>query len=541
MFLDYYGFREQPFGVTPDPRFLYFGPTHREALASLLCAIETKRGFSAMVAEPGMGKTSLLFHLLESLRGSARTAFVFQTDGESKELLRGLLADLGIKTRGKGIAAMHNDLNNALVEEMRAGRKTVVIIDEAQNLDESALESVRLLSNFETANEKLMHIVLAGQPKLAEKLASRDLLQLRQRVSTLIRLEPFQPEETAEYIQHRLRAAGYQGPAIFSPEALELIANVSKGLPRNISSMCFQALSIGFAMQVKTIGPEILREVIADLDFTSKPKPKLPVAGQSAAFTQPVAAPSGGSWRGKWPARLHAASNSAQRLLDYESSILARRRGGTGVSLMASILLVLIVSAGLVVFSDPASKLSSTSAGQFSTRIVNAILSSRDPESDFLPPQPGALKPPSPPELKPTSDETAADQPAASTNDAQPTTEAEHNDADNTESNRQPTPAAALNSAANGEKTIAAHYGYAAPQHVEEYQYRGPSSVQIPRKENLFQFALERFGKSNWTIVEEICKANPQIRGPYDILSRGQRVRIPANIDISASSNRDTR
>src|SRR6516162_7036781 len=150
---------------------------------------------------------------------------------------------------------------------------------------------------------------------------------------------------------------------------------------------------------------EILREVVADLDFTAKPKPKLQVAGQSTAFAHPVDAPSSDSWRAKWPAQLHAASNSAQRLLDYESLISARRAGNGNLAVMASILLVLIVAAALVVFSDLASKLSSTSAGRFSTGIVNAILSSRDPGSDFLPPQLGALKPPSPPELKTTSDE----------------------------------------------------------------------------------------------------------------------------------------
>ena len=284
---------------------------------------------------------------------------------------------------------------------------------------------------------------------------------------------------------------------------------------------------------------EILREVVADLDLTAKPKPKLQVAGQSTAIAHPVAAPSSGSWRAKWPARLHAASNSAQRLLDYESLISARRAGNGNLAVMASILLVLIVAAALVVFSDPASKLSSTSAGRFSTGIVNAILSSRDPDSDFLPPQLGALNPPSPPELKTTSDEMAAEQSAASTAD-QPNTEAEDNDADNnsTEADRQPTPAAApsLNIAPTGEKTVAAHHGYAARQHVEEYQYRGPSSVHVQRKENLFQFALERFGRSNWTIVEEICKANPTIRGPYDILSRDQWVRIPTGIETPASS-----
>jgi general secretion pathway protein A len=145
MFLEYYQLREQPFGVTPDPRFLYFGPSHREALASLMYSIESKRGFSAMVAEPGMGKTTLLFRLLETLRGTARTAFLFQLEGDSRDLLRSVLADLGINSQSQDLASLHDALNTALLEEMRAGRQVVVVLDEAQNLDEKSLESVRLL------------------------------------------------------------------------------------------------------------------------------------------------------------------------------------------------------------------------------------------------------------------------------------------------------------------------------------------------------------------------------------------------------------
>src|SRR5579864_755849 len=270
MFLEFYKLREQPFGVTPDPRFLYFGTTHREALASLLYAVETKRGFSALVADPGMGKTSLLFRMLESLRNSARTAFLFQTEGDSHELLRNLLHDLGIKAPSHDPGAMHEALNEGLLQELNAGRHVVVVIDEAQNLDEKVLETVRLLSNFETSTQKLMHIVLAGQPGLAAKLSDKGMTQLRQRVSTILRLEPFRRDDTAKYIEHRLRAAGHQGPSIFTADALDMIARISQGIPRNINSMCFQALSIGFATQSKQIGTEILHEVASDLDFAPR-------------------------------------------------------------------------------------------------------------------------------------------------------------------------------------------------------------------------------------------------------------------------------
>src|SRR5262249_24033678 len=267
LFVDYYGLREQPFGVTPDPRFLYLGEGHREALAALFYGIESGRGFSALAAEPGMGKTSLLMRLLESMQESARTAFLFQTDGGSREFLHALLHDLGIVPRGKDLASTHEALNETLLAELDAGRRVIVVIDEAQNLSEKTLESVRLLSNFETPEAKLMHIILAGQPKLSEKLAKPSLTQLRQRVSNVIQLKPFRSDETSEYIKHRLRTAGLKGQLPFSSDALLLIARSSKGIPRNINNICFQALSLGFATQRQAIGTDVIREVLADLEI----------------------------------------------------------------------------------------------------------------------------------------------------------------------------------------------------------------------------------------------------------------------------------
>jgi len=170
MFLDFYKLKEEPFGVTPDPRFLYMGPKHREALASLLYGTESNRGFLAMIAEPGMGKTSLLHEFLSQYRDKARTAFVFRTDCDSREFIHHALLDLGIDVAGMDVPTMHEALNRVLSEEMQAGRRVVLVVDEAQNLDKKTLESIRLLSNFEAPWMKLMVIVLAGQPQLANKL-----------------------------------------------------------------------------------------------------------------------------------------------------------------------------------------------------------------------------------------------------------------------------------------------------------------------------------------------------------------------------------
>jgi type II secretory pathway predicted ATPase ExeA/LysM repeat protein len=269
MLLDYYQLAEQPFGVTPDSRFLYLGPKHREALASLVYGTESNRGFLALIAKPGMGKTSLLYHYLSYLRDKARTAFVFRTDCDSREFIRHVLLDLGIDVKGMDLPAMHDALNRLLTEEMRAGRRFVLVIDEAQNLDESVLESVRLLSNFETPWMKLMQIVLAGQPQLADRLARPSMAQLRQRISMIIRIEPLTHEEVNAYIDHRLYIAGGENNPVFTAGARKLIAEHSEGIPRNINNLCFNAMSLGCALKRKTIDRDIINDVIADLDLES--------------------------------------------------------------------------------------------------------------------------------------------------------------------------------------------------------------------------------------------------------------------------------
>jgi type II secretory pathway predicted ATPase ExeA len=267
MFLEYFGLREQPFGGTPDPRFLYFGATHREALASLCYGIESGCGFLALIAPPGMGKTTLLFHLLEYLRNSAQTVFLFQTQCNSREMFRHLLNDLGIDSGEQDLAAMHESLNSVLLSNARNGRRVVVVIDEAQNLKDSVLETVRLLSDFETSQTKLLQIVLSGQPQLADKLSQPGLTQLRQRISNISRLHPFTRVETMVYIEYRLSKAGYSGPPLFSYAAADLIAASSKGIPRVINNLCFNALTLGFAKRQMQIDAATVSEVMADLDL----------------------------------------------------------------------------------------------------------------------------------------------------------------------------------------------------------------------------------------------------------------------------------
>lgn len=278
MFLQYFKLADQPFGATPDPGFLYQGASHREALASLYCALYGNRGFTALIAGPGMGKTTLLFEFLEHIRDRAKTVFLFNTLCEPDDLLSNVLGDLGI-TPGASNTDKHRQLNELLATEAMAGRRVVLVIDEAQNLSTRALEAVRLLTNFETPRAKLMQIVLAGQPQLANNLSKPEAAQLLQRISTVCHLKPFNPEEVGAYIQHRLKVAGSDGRQLFTSNALGLIGEASHGIPRVINTLCFNSLCLCRARRAKVVEESLVAEAAADLQLTprgiSAPPPPL--------------------------------------------------------------------------------------------------------------------------------------------------------------------------------------------------------------------------------------------------------------------------
>jgi general secretion pathway protein A len=267
LYLKFFGLKEQPFGVTPDPRFLYLSEAHKEALASLYYGIEANRGFIGLIAQPGMGKTTMLFHLLETFRTSARIAFLFQTHCNSREFMRLLLAELGCEEDTQDLVHMYDEFNTRLLKIAEEGNRLIVVVDEAQNLEPEVLETLRLLSNFETSKAKLMHIILAGQPALAQKLSSPGLAQLRQRVSIVQGLAPLPAWEVKNYVEHRLRIAGYKGSPIFSDEVFESIATATEGIPRNINNFCFNALSLACALRKRTVDAEVVKEVLSDLDL----------------------------------------------------------------------------------------------------------------------------------------------------------------------------------------------------------------------------------------------------------------------------------
>jgi general secretion pathway protein A len=316
MFLDFYQLREQPFGVTPDPRYLYLSPGHREALASLFHGIEANRGFLSLVAEPGLGKTTLLFHLLKSWRGHVNSAFLFQTQCDSREFILYLMNDLGLKSDGKDFVRMHSDLNQFLFRETLAGRPIVIFIDEAQNLTDTVLETVRLLSDFESSEKKLLQIILAGQPELAQRLSRPGMVQLRQRIAIQARLDALPAGEVAHYINHRLQVAGYQGTELFTPRALGLIAERSRGVPRLINNLCFNALSSGYATQQKQITSEVARKAALDLSL----EPHVPTLSAPHAQTAPRVRP---SLRPSWQPYYSWITDNPFRRRLFQTSVLS--------------------------------------------------------------------------------------------------------------------------------------------------------------------------------------------------------------------------
>ncbi len=269
LFFDFYELQQRPFGFTPDPRYLYLSESHREALASLSYGFTNSQGLMALVAPPGFGKTTLLIRFLELMRESGATVFLFQTPCHPNKLFRCLLTELGVETCGQDLLAMHEQLTQVLQREKSLGKRFVLVIDEAQKLSELGLEAIRLLSQCEKASERLLQIVLVGRPRLAEKLLKPEIAQLRQRISLVATIAPLNEDEVSDYVENRLRMAGYKGSGIFTPAALDRIAEFSEGNPRHINNLCLSSLSLGFALRRKWIDADLVDRVAAYLNIDS--------------------------------------------------------------------------------------------------------------------------------------------------------------------------------------------------------------------------------------------------------------------------------
>ncbi|HEY7316400.1 MAG TPA: AAA family ATPase [Candidatus Binatia bacterium] len=271
MYNRYFGFLESPFSVTPDPRFFYTNSVYSEAYATLRYGIEAKKGFIVITGEVGTGKTTLLRKLLRGLEDSVHSVFIFNTSLSFPELLQVTLQDLGLAPKDASTLTMLQQLNEYLIEQLKRGHTVAALIDEAQNLSADVLENLRLLSNLETDREKLLQIVLVGQPELEAKLDQPGLRQLKQRVAVQCRLDPLKDEEVGPYINFRLRTAGYEGKDLFHRQAVLQVARFSKGIPRLMNIVCDNALVTAYAESKRTVSADMIKQVAKDLRIVSEP------------------------------------------------------------------------------------------------------------------------------------------------------------------------------------------------------------------------------------------------------------------------------
>ena len=266
MYLPFFNLREPPFNLTPDPRFLFLSSQHEEALSHLLYGIHERKGFIEITGEVGSGKTVLCRALLEQLDASVSTALVFNSYLTQSELLAAISRDFGLATEDVTGAALIERLNAYLLSEFSAGRNAVVVIDEAQNLEPTVLEQLRMLSNLETARGKLLQIVLVGQPELRDKLSLPGMRQLDQRIAVRFHLNELSRPETASYVAHRLRVAGADTGITFTQRALRLIYQYSGGLPRRVNLLCDRALMTAYVRETRGIDGAIVRQSVRDLN-----------------------------------------------------------------------------------------------------------------------------------------------------------------------------------------------------------------------------------------------------------------------------------
>ena len=266
MYLEFYGLTQSPFDLTPNPRFLFYSGKHREALNHLLYGIRERKGFVQLTGEVGAGKTTLCRALLEQLDGHFSTAVILNPVMNADELMKAIATEFGLEAHGLDRLDVIAAISGFLVKQVEQGLETVLIVDEAQDLTEELLEQIRLLSNIETDDRKLLQIVLLGQPELRDRLNSHRLRQLRQRITVRYNLKPLTRFEMNQYIQHRLELAGAKGVPYFTRPALWRVFSYSRGIPRLVNALCDKALLAGYVEHSERITHRMVGRAVRELE-----------------------------------------------------------------------------------------------------------------------------------------------------------------------------------------------------------------------------------------------------------------------------------
>ena len=311
MYNEFFGLEADPFRVNPDPRFLYMSESHREALATLVYAVQERKGFIVITGEVGTGKTTILNALLGKLQSGVQAAYLFNTVLSLEDFFAYLFEEFELEPVEpfRKVAALRR-LNAHLIDRLRKGEQTLLVIDEAQNLSDELLEEIRMLSNLETPQSKLLQIVLVGQPELADKLEQSELRQLRQRVELRHEIRPLDATGVAQYVRERLLIAGHHNGEVFTSSALRDIFSFSGGIPRVVNVLCDNALLTAFARQSQRVSAGMVRSAAEDLGFAASGNGAGRASDAEPAAGPPL--PPEGFIRRLWPRRRRAAARQLE-------------------------------------------------------------------------------------------------------------------------------------------------------------------------------------------------------------------------------------
>jgi type II secretory pathway predicted ATPase ExeA len=491
MYTTHFGLREKPFNVTPDPRFYYANPVYREAYASLLSGVQERKGFVVMIGEVGTGKTTLLRMLMANLEATVRFAYLYNTTLSFEELLAYTCDELGIAVEGGGRLQRIQALNAFLIEQLRRGGTGVLFIDEAQNLEPDVLENLRLLSNLETSTEKLLQIVLVGQPELEAKLAQPGLRQLRQRVSVQCRLDRLKDREVEDYIRLRLETAGARRADLFEKGAVERIAFHSTGIPRLINIICDNALVVAYAISARRVSAANVDEVASDLGLVS-PSPTIPTP---AALVEPEPVPAA-------PARTEP--RTAAEVLRRRSHRRPREARWPLRTRFGALVVLLAVGAALVLWAPHVTGHIAAMGASIKEGWSRATLPRpRNPEA----PERGGSS-----VIPPAAGPRSRDEEPATATASTP-------------------PAAPLPEVASGVRSLSLPPRPAEPPRTSAERSAAAQSparpLVIPHGATIADIALKTYGGYNLLAIDLIKELNPHI-GNLNWIKAGEQLRLPS-------------
>jgi general secretion pathway protein A len=481
MYCNFFGFSETPFDVTPDPKFLYLSPGHREMLAALVYGIRYRRGFITIVGEVGTGKTTLLNTVLGQLDEKAKVAYIFNTDATFEQMLTMALLDLGLARSDETVSKVEaiQRLNDFAIRQLASGGNVILIVDEAQNLDGGSMENLRLLSNLETPKQKLIQIILSGQPELDIKLSRPELRQLAQRISLRRYIKPLSEKETYEYIQHRLSVANYTGPSLFSRRARRIIWEYSEGVPRKINILCDNALLVGYAIGGKTIEASVVEEAIRDLS---------------------------------WSPFSEAVERQAKTPTEEPPIQLKAKVSGPQFALAASLILVACVILVTWLLSGD-SPLHLKSSGPTASQTATAVESPSQPDS---PDQSAAVDHPVSHNPLPIAKEVTVTSAPQEEVESKPQTFDEQPHSDR----------AIADATMETENHKPDVIPEGAQSETEESQIRKEQMVVVKRGDSLSRIIIRAYGSYNGTTLSTVLQENPEIENP-DLILVGQSIELP--------------